>query len=385
MMWEKALKHAVEKTRTNITRFGDLFPWTGVNGGPYRRSDHQDWTEGFWSGLLWMSYEATGEREFHDAAVRTVESFRKRLADFKVLDHHDIGFLYMPSAVAQWMLDHDEAARQLGLEAADTLLKRWRSVGGYIQAWGPEGDPENGGRIIIDCLLNLPLLYWAHEQSGDVRYLEVALAHAEKSRKFLVRGDDSSYHTFYFIQENGEPLRGGTHQGYSDGSTWTRGQAWGIYGFILSYSYTKNPVYLETSRRMSRYFIDRLPEDQVTYWDFDVPIVEGTPRDSSATAIACCGMLELVRHLPEGDPDRDLFLSAVYRCMASLFEHYATTDEPEAEGILKRGSYHVRGGVSPDDYVIWGDYFYMEALMRLAKDVPGYWYERRLSGLVPVI
>ncbi|NQX60121.1 glycoside hydrolase family 88 protein [Paenibacillus qinlingensis] len=378
-MWVEALTHAVEKTRRNIDKFQNLFPWTGLDGGAYKRSDHQDWTEGFWSGMLWLSYEATGDQAFRDAAVRTVHSFRNRLDSFKVLDHHDIGFLYLPSAVAWWMLEGNEEGKMLGLEAADVLVKRWRPAGGYIQAWGPAGDPQNGGRIIIDCLLNIPLLYWAYEKTGNKMYLEVALAHAEKSRRYLVRGDDSSYHTFYFDQENGEPVGGGTHQGYNDGSTWTRGQAWGIYGFILSYKYTKNPMYLEVSRRMANYFISRLPADQVTYWDFDVPIEAETPRDSSATAIACCGMLELVDCLPEGDPDRERFERAVFRCMKSLTENYLTTDDPDAEGLLRHGSYHVRGGMSPDDFVIWGDYFYMEALMRLVRGVSGYWYERELN------
>jgi len=376
-MWNEALLHATEKVKKNIDKFGDLFPWTGVDGGDYKRSNHQDWTEGFWSGLLWLSYEATGDKVFRDAAVRTVHSFEERLNQFKVLDHHDIGFLYLPSAVAWWMIEGEEEGKALGLRAADTLLKRWREVGGYIQAWGPAGDQTNGGRIIIDCLLNLPLLYWAYEKTGDAKYLDVAVAHAEISRRFLVRGDDSSFHTFYFDQETGEAYRGGTHQGYSDGSTWTRGQAWGIYGFILSYKYTGDVRYLETSRRMAHYFITHLPEDLVTYWDFDAPIEAGTPRDSSATAIACCGMLELIGSLTNDDPDKAYFEKAVISSMTSLTENYLTSDDPNAEGLLRHGSYHVRGNMSPDDYVIWGDYFYMEALMRLVKEVPGYWYERK--------
>ena len=124
-------------------------------------------------------------------------------------------------------MERDPAARDLTLEAADMLMKRWREESGLIQAWGRKGDVNNGGRIIIDCLLNLPLLLWAYEQTNNEEYRRVAKLHAEKSRRFLVRGDDSSYHTFYFDQATGEAIRGGTHQGYNDGSTWTRGQAWG--------------------------------------------------------------------------------------------------------------------------------------------------------------
>ncbi|TXK82600.1 glucuronyl hydrolase [Paenibacillus sp. N3.4] len=375
-MWTAAMDDVLVKTRNNIGKFGDLFPWTGIHGGDYKRSDHEDWTEGFWSGLLWMCYEYTADGAYREAAVQTVASFERRLDTHKVLDHHDIGFLYLPSAVAQWILEKDESAKALGLRAAEVLLQRWRPEGQYIQAWGQAGDPQNGGRIIIDCLLNLPLLYWAYEKTGDARFLEVAVTHATKSRKFLVRGDDSSYHTFTFDMETGEPVGGSTHQGYSNGSTWTRGQAWGIYGFILSYTYTKDPLFLETSRRMAHYFIKHLPEDYVTYWDFNLPDAPDNYRDSSATAIACCGILELLEHLNEEDPDYSFFKQAVERSMSSLVTNYSTKDDPSAEGLLKHGSYYVRGDLSPDDFVIWGDYFYVEALMRLTKGAPGYWYER---------
>jgi unsaturated chondroitin disaccharide hydrolase len=244
-----------------------------------------------------------------------------------------------------------------------------------IQAWGPEHDKENGGRIIIDCLMNLPLLYWAYQQTEDRRYYDVAVAHADKSRRFLVRGDDSSYHTFYFDPATGEAIRGGTAQGYQDGSTWTRGQAWGIYGFALSYRNTGNPLYLETSKRMARYFVERLPEDNVVYWDFDAPINSDTKRDSSASAIAACGMLELLGHLPADAADREWLEDGLQRTMNGLVSSYSTINQPDAEGFLEHGSYSVRGGAAPDDFMIWGDYFYLEALMRLTKGHKGYWYE----------
>lgn len=373
-MLHMALQDAVEKTKANIARFGDQFPHVSKDD-VYLLNDNTDWTDGFWSGMLWLGYEQTGDEAFRDAAARTVESFRKRMQDNVVLDHHDIGFLYSLSAKAQWMIEKDEAARALTLEAADCLMKRWRPKSRLIQAWGREGDEVSGGRIIIDCLMNLPLLFWATKQTGDNRYVDAAMEHLEKSRRFLVRGDDSSYHTFYFDQETGEAIRGGTAQGYADSSTWTRGQAWGVYGFALAYVNTGNAVYQETAIRMALHFLERLPEDGVVYWDFNAPINEDTKRDSSASAITVCGIHELLKGLAEDHPDRSWLQEGLNRSMEGLIKHYATIGKPGAEGLLERGSYSVRADNSPDDYMIWGDYYYMEALMRLTKGHKGYWYE----------
>lgn len=181
---------------------------------------------------------------------------------------------------------------------------------------------------------------------------------------------------FFFNPETGEPIGGATHQGYSNGSTWTRGQAWGVYGFALSYRYTKNPLFLESSKRLARYFMEHLPEDDVAYWDFNAPVHDETYRDSSASAIVAAGLLELISHLEDHDPDRSYFQEKLLKSMTSLVQRYATIGEEDAEGLLKHGSYYVHGGVSPDDYMIWGDYFYLEALMRMERGITGYWYER---------
>ncbi|KAF9110405.1 hypothetical protein BGX30_007996, partial [Mortierella sp. GBA39] len=251
--------------------------------------------------------------DIHDAAVQSVRSFQERLQQESHLQHHDIGFLYSLSAMAGWIVEQNEGARETALQAADLLLKRWRPSAQIIQAWGPEGDPENGGRIIIDCLMNLPLLYWASEQTGDPHYAAIARIHADKSRRFLVRGDGSSYHTFYFDPQTGDSIRGGTHQGFRDGSTWSRGQAWGIY-------------------------------------DFDAPQQQGEPRDSSASAIAACGMLELAQHLDESDPERASFQEFAEQSVISMANGYFTAGSTEEEGFLRHGSYFVRGGISPDDF-----------------------------------
>lgn len=373
-MWQEAMEDSVRKVKANIARFGDRFPKVSQDG-IYVLNDNDDWACGFWPGMLWLAYEYTGDEAYRSKARETVDSMRRRLLAEKAIDHHDLGFLYSLSAVAQWIVEKDEAARTLALQAADVLMRRWRPKSQLIQAWGPEGDPNNGGRIIIDCLMNLPLLYWASSQTGNDMYAEAALAQAHKTRRYIVRGDDSSYHTFYFDQETGQPVRGATQQGWRDGSTWSRGQAWGIYGFALSYRYTGDRSFLETSRRMANFFIDHLPEDHVAYWDFDIPIQEGTERDSSASAIAVCGMMELLEHLDANDPDRARIEQAVTDSLSSLVLTYSTLHDPEAQGLLLHGSYSVIEGKSPDDHMIWGDYFYMQALMRMIRGHRGYWYE----------
>lgn len=291
------------------------------------------------------------------------------------LEHHDIGFLYSLSAKAQWIIERDDSARQLSIQAADSLMKRWRKRIGILQAWGPENDSENGGRIIIDCMMNLPLLFWAYEQTGDDHYRDAAVQHALISRRFLVRGDGSSYHTFYFDQVTGDSLHGGTHQGYRDGSTWTRGQAWGIYGFALAHRYDPTAGYDDTSKMLANYFLSQIPEDGLVYWDFDAPQEPGTPRDSSAVAIAVCGLLELSELLKPDDPDVEDLRTSALRLLKVLVTRCSTDNLEEAEGLLRHGSYSVRGGASPDDFMIWGDYFYMEALLRIERSIPGYWYE----------
>ncbi|WP_433939393.1 glycoside hydrolase family 88 protein [Paenibacillus lautus] len=374
-MWEQAIMDAVEKTKRNIGLYPMKFPHITAEKR-YEWGESNDWIEGFYTGMIWLCYEYTKDPLFKDTAIAQLEDYKARLEEKRHLDHHDIGFLYLPSALAAWIVEEHEEGKQLALKAADHLMLRWREEGQYIQAWGRKGDEKNGGRIIIDCMMNIPLLYWAYDQTGDERYKRVAVAHAEKSRRYLMRGDDSSYHTFYFQPSDGKPIGGGTHQGYHDGSTWTRGQAWAVYGFALSYRYTRDPKYLDTAVRAARYFIEHLPEDHVAYWDFDVPIEAGTPRDSSASSIAACGMLEILEHLEEEDGNKGLLTDAVEKSMISLVNRYSTIGEAAEEGLIKHGSYYVRGGMGPDDYMIWGDYYYLEALLRLTKGIPGYWYER---------
>ncbi len=185
-MWKLAIEDALVKIKQNLKKHPGKLPHI-IEGQRYDWGENNDWIEGFYIGMMWLAYEFGQDPFYKEAAEFYLANFKHRLDHHIELDHHDIGFLYSLSAVAQWRVTRNQAARELGLQAADALLARWRPKIGVIQAWGKEDDPENGGRIIIDCLLNLPLLFWAHEQTGDAKYYDVAMKHALQSQKFLVR------------------------------------------------------------------------------------------------------------------------------------------------------------------------------------------------------
>lgn len=226
--------------------------------------------------------------------------------------------------------------------------------------------------MIIDCCMNLPLLYWATEVTGDRRYYEAAHNHVSKAAKYIVREDASTFHTYYMDTETGEAKYGATHQGYSDNSCWSRGQAWSVYGFPLSYIYTGEQELLNIATKTTNYFLNRLPEDYVAYWD--LVFIEGTEeRDSSAAAIAACGLLELSKNLPLTNEYKKFYENAALKIVKSLAESYTTKNFKESNGILLHAVYskpHARG---VDECNIWGDYFYFEALVRLMKSWNLYW------------
>lgn len=370
-MYEKALNEALDKIELNIDRFDGLFPLVSNNDDKYELEPNNEWTSGFWVGMLWLASEVSSKEVFLETAKTYTEQLINRLENNKDLEHHDIGFIYTLSTLAGWDVLQKEEYKEKSIQAADRLMKRYREKTGIIQAWGPIGDKDEGGMIIVDCLMNMPLLFQAAEITGEEKYKEVAISFIEKARKYLIRGDDSSYHTFFFNQETGEPEGGSTAQGYSKGSTWTRGQAWAIYGFALAYKYTANEKYLTTSLRTGKYFIENLPENFVAHWDFDAPIDEDIKPDSSASAIAACGFHELLNFLDEGSAEYTEINNAFEKTMESLISDYTT--EEKAEGLLDHGSYSVKDDNAPDNYVIWGDYFYFEALMRTSNNHKTYW------------
>ncbi|MBV8271615.1 MAG: glycoside hydrolase family 88 protein, partial [Cupriavidus sp.] len=241
--YEGALRKAVDQTARNVIEFGSLFPEKTTAGNRYhlrRWEGHPDgcnvgWTNGFWTGMLWLAYEASGDVQFRRIAESHIPSYQRRLAERIYIDHHDMGFLYTPSCVNAWRLTGNVEARDTAISAADWLMTRFLPSARIVQSWGDLNDPAQRGRIIVDSLLNLPLLHWASMETDDRRYTKAAVSHACRARDHLIREDGSTYHTFHFNADTGEPLHGSTAQGWGDDSCWSRGQAWAIYGFALNH------------------------------------------------------------------------------------------------------------------------------------------------------
>lgn len=371
-----ALDQAVDIVRENLADFTHQFQSSNSVNQFYEQTENVEWTTGFWTGEIWIAYEHTGEKCFKESAEIHVESFLNRIVDKIDVNHHDMGFLYSLSCVAAYKLCGNEMGKKAALLAADNLVSRYHEKGQFLQAWG-DITAEDNYRLIIDCLLNLPLLYWATEVTGDTSYAQKAENHIKTAMECVIRPDHSTYHTYFFDPKTGKPTYGVTHQGNRNNSAWARGQAWGIYGVALSYAYLKDPKYIEIFEKITDYFIEHLPEDLIAYWDFDFDTGSEEPRDSSAVSIAVCGMLEMAKYLEPAKAQK--YIDAADKLLRALIDHCAVKDIKESNGLLLHGTYArdskentcTNRGV--EECNTWGDYFYLEALIRMSKDWKLYW------------
>lgn len=372
----QALDFSSKQIINNLPEFTYKFQNAYSEDGFYKPIENDYWTTGFWTGEVWLAYEHCKDERIKEAGLIQVDSFLNRIEKKIEVDHHDMGFLYSPSCVAAYKLVGSEKAKEAAIKAADQLITRFHPVGEFIQAWGSMDEADNY-RLIIDCLLNLPLLYWATEETKDEKYREIAEKHIHTAIKNVIREDYSTWHTFYFNMETGEPDHGATCQGYRDGSAWARGQAWGIYGSALAYRYTKREEYVEVFKNVTQYYLEHLPKDMVPYWDLEFGEGSTQPRDSSSASIAACGMLEMSKYLNE--EDAAYYTELAKQMMKSVVDHYAVKESKESNGLVLHSTYSNHSPYNTcnhygvDECNSWGDYFYMEALTRLTKDWNQYW------------
>lgn len=369
---KNAIDLVIKQIDANMEYFKDKFPSSATKNNEYGIIENIEWTDGFWTGLLWLAYEYTGDEKYRELADKNVASFKNRVEKDIELDHHDLGFLYSLATVSGYKLTGSEDAREVSIKAANKLISRYQEKGEFIQAWGELGSKDHY-RFIIDCLLNIPLLYWASDETGDAKYRNIANKHFVTSCNNVIRDDASAFHTFYMDNETGKPLRGVTRQGYSDDSAWARGQAWGVYGIPLNYRYTRNESCFNLYEGMTNYFLNRLPKDNVCYWDLIFNDGDDHSKDSSAAAIAVCGMHEMNKYLPEVDENKEVYKYAMHNILRSLIENYMNPEIEPGKPVLLHGVYSWHSGKGVDEGNIWGDYFFLEALIRFYKDWNLYW------------
>lgn len=356
-----------------VARIHDLLPLAGLRNPKIGQGNNTwifcngpDWVMGFLSGELWLAHQLTGDARFSAAAKARRPQFRQVLDCRKARDH-DLGFVFSLSSVAEWLSTGDETARTMGLEAARALVGRFREEGNYIQAWNPVG-PHNrdqarfaNGRMIADTIQNLALLHWAHRETGIVDFREVADLHEGTTLRHLVRPDCTTFHTYVFDPATGEPLRGETHQGYADDSCWARGQAWLIHGFANCYRLTGNSASLDVARKLAVKAETLMGDSKVPVWDYSLSQDGSHPVDSSAAAVTAAGVLMIADLVSEEEANR--WRSFGYRLLDGLLDCCDLTQVGGAQGFLAHGAGHVPAGRS-DTMLPYGDYYFMEALMR---------------------
>lgn len=370
---KSAISAALKKVDYAIETLGDKFAsHSSINNVYQPVLNDSGWNSGFWTGILWLSYELSGDEKYKKLAMQHIPTYTKRMIERLGIDHHDMGFVCIPSCIAAYKITGDKEAKKTALMAADNLMLRYHEKGQFIQAWGKIDDLE-AHRLIVDCLLNIPLLYWASSVTDDPKYADAAYKHYRTTIENAIREDSSTFHTFYFDPETGAPIKGVTAQGASDDSCWARGQAWAIYGMMLTRIYIDDPDAVPLCKKLTNFYLNRLPKDYVPFWDMSFTDGDDEPRDSSSASIAVCGILELIKYLPDNDSNKEVYKNTVNLMMESLYDNYSTKDTPESNGLLLHAVYSKPGNNGVDECNIWGCYFYMEALARLSKNWKLYW------------
>ncbi len=323
-----------------------------------------DWTSGFWPGLLWYAYEASGDKELKKTAQKFTKPL-KGVLDVPV-DNHDLGFMLYCSFGNGYRLTEDKAYHDFLLTAADSLATLYNPKVGTILSWPGMVEKMNWPHnTIIDNMINLELLFWASKNGGGKHLYDMAVKHAETCMTTLVRPDYSTYHVAVFDTTDGHFIKGVTHQGYADDSQWARGQGWGIYGYAMCYRESGEEKFLETSQKLADVLLKRLPEDGVPYWDLDDPEIPNAPKDASAAAVVASGMLELSQLVKVEELKKKYFNAAVEMLKNISNDKYLSEDENKA--ILLHSTGHKPHNSEIDASIIYADYYYLEALLRLKK------------------
>lgn len=355
-----ALDFVIEKIDENLVDFTKKYPSSYTTDGVYKPTDKEGLTEGYWTGMLWLAFLHTGDSKYKGAAEIQCKDLALLLDNDNALNSHDIGSLYYLSCVKGYEITQSNYLKETALKAADKLLERYNENGKFIQSWGVVGT-ESENRLAIEEMMSLELLYWASNITGDSKYKDAAYEHAKTTAMVILRPDASTYHTYYINPQTGNPSHPVTVNGLSDDSAWARGQAYGLYGFARSYKHTEDVLFMEEGKKIANYFLNKLPGDYVSYWDLSFKN-GNEPRDTSAAAIAASGLFVCAQQY--GEQEKEVYKHAAYAILRSLINDYTTKDNDMSNSVLAHGVYSKPQNKGVDESLIFGDYYYMEALMR---------------------
>ncbi|MCR2807541.1 glycoside hydrolase family 88 protein [Paenibacillus soyae] len=360
------VEHVIAKLTAKMDavseRSSTKIPYTTKNGYHDNQieTDINWWTNGFWGGMMWLMYHETGVPKYKEIATFTEDALDLCFHQFYGL-HHDVGFMWLPTSVANYKVTGNSESRKRAMHAANLLAGRFNLAGGFIRAWNDDtANEDTRGWAIVDCMMNLPLLYWASKETKDPRFAQIAMKHVDTALEAFIRPDGSVNHIVEFDPFHGGVVRTYGGQGYEEGSSWTRGQTWALYGFMMSYMHTGKPEYLQAAKRVAHYFMANIPDNGVIPIDFRQP-KEPCYEDTTAAAIAACGLIEISKAV--GEYEKDVYLNTALKLLKTI-DTLRCDWSTEADHLLINGSaayHHQDIHIS----IIYGDYYFMEAIFKL--------------------
>ena len=373
---EAAAKAACDKLE-KFAKSHDVLKFPDTRSKDFKydlRDDIEWWESGMYTGRYLLAYELTGNEYFREVVKAQLPTFRDRLEKRIGVNCHDVGFIYVPSCVAAWKVLGDEEARKTALDALEYYHSTSYSKEGKFIIRSFKGWASGGGcRTMMDSMMNVPFFFWGALETGNAELTKDGRDHTKTTETYLIREDGSSFHHYQFDPETAGPVKGITLQGNSDDSCWSRGHSWGVYGFPVAYSYCKEDFQREVHKDITYFMLNHLPDDMIPYWDYD--FVSGDhPRDTSAGAIAVCGMLEMCKYLPDDAEQKPIFESAAAQMLEAIIDGYTGDIGVEYDGLIHHVTHAKPQGQGIDECAVYGDYFYLEALTRYLKlDWKRYW------------
>lgn len=361
--YTRALEFAERQVAALTERHPDFFPIYTVGGQWHHAGElWTDWTGGFLAGMMWQFHRRTGDRQWRTRAEHYSRLLEHRQHDRHV---HDLGFIFLNTYRPWYELTGDEALHRVLIQAGRTLAMRFQEQGQYLRSFVA---PES---LFIDIMMNVPIIFYAAKETGDAELRRIATAHCRTTRDTIVRADGSTAHEGIFDTATGQFLRQTTHQGLSGDSAWARGLAWSLYGYSQCYALTGATEFLEVSERNADYWLTHLPADRVPLWDFHAdaaqPAPWGNQKETSAAAIAASGLLDLARQTQSPAKAIAYRTTALAMLDELVTPQYLANETPGWEGILKHGVYHTKKNLGVDESVMWGEFFFVEALTKVVR------------------